>query len=103
MLLNVVKKQREMALLEDSVHSMRSKFNTRFMALREIKREILATVAADNKRLREIDAELGEGGSGEGRLRRCNTVDNAHQPGLIVVSPSLMPSIRLLEEVRLKQ
>lgn len=66
MQLNVGKKQREMALLEDSVHAMRSKFNTRFLALRTIKREILATVASDNKRLREIDAELGEGGNGGG-------------------------------------
>jgi len=66
MQLNVSKKQREMVLLEDSVHTMRSRFNSRFLSLRSIKREILATVAADNRRLREIDAELGEGGGGEG-------------------------------------
>lgn len=66
MQLNVMKKQREMVLLEDSLHTMRSRFNSRFLALRSIKREILATVAADNRRLREIDAELGEGGNGEG-------------------------------------
>ena len=69
MLLNVSKKQREMVLLEDSVHTMRSRFNSRFLSLRTIKREILATVAADNRRLREIDAELGEGGGGEGGRR----------------------------------
>eukprot|EP00752_Nemacystus_decipiens_P009571 g8551.t1 len=68
MQLNVMKKQREMVLLEDSLHTMRSRFNSRFLALRAIKREILATVAADNRRLREIDAELGEGGNGEGNL-----------------------------------
>ena len=61
-----MKKQREMVLLEDSLHTMRSRFNSRFLALRAIKREILATVASDNRRLREIDAELGEGGNGEG-------------------------------------
>lgn len=66
MQLNVMKKQREMVLLEDSLHTMRSRFNSRFLSLRAIKREILATVAADNRRLREIDAELGEGGNGEG-------------------------------------
>ena len=66
MQLNVLKKQREMVLLEDSLHTMRSRFNSRFLALRSIKREILATVAADNRRLREIDAELGEGGNSEG-------------------------------------
>lgn len=65
MQLNVMKKQREMVLLEDSVHTMRSRFNSRFLSLRAIKREMLATVAADNRRLREIDAELGEGGNGE--------------------------------------
>lgn len=63
MQLNVSKKQREMVLLEESLHTMRSSFNSRFLALRNIKREILATVAADNRRLREIDAELGGGGS----------------------------------------
>lgn len=66
MQLNVSKKQREMVLLEDSLHSMRSRFNSRFLSLRSIKREILATVASDNKRLREIDAELGGGEGGEG-------------------------------------
>lgn len=66
MQLNVMKKQREMVLLEDSLHTMRSRFNSRFLSLRAIKREILATVAADNRRLREIDAELGGGGDGEG-------------------------------------
>ncbi|CAM9684699.1 unnamed protein product [Scytosiphon promiscuus] len=64
MQLNVLKKQREMVLLEDSLHTMRSRFNSRFLALRTIKREILSTVAADNRRLREIDTELGEGGNG---------------------------------------
>ncbi|CAB1112884.1 unnamed protein product [Ectocarpus sp. CCAP 1310/34] len=68
MQLNVVKKQREMVLLEDSLHTMRSRFNSRFLALRTIKREILSTVSADNRRLRQIDAELGEGGNGGGDL-----------------------------------
>ena len=66
MQLNVSKKQREMVLLEESLHAMRSRFNSRFMALRSIKREILATVAADNRRLREIDADLGGTGDGGG-------------------------------------
>lgn len=98
MQLNVAKKQREMALLEDSVHAMRLKFNNRFLALRTIKREILATVAADNKRLRGIDAELGEGGNGQGRCGIVTRLDTHTSRGLrrgcYVVSPSLMPSIR---------
>lgn len=67
--LNVSKKQREMVLLEESLHAMRSRFNSRFMSLRSIKREILATVAADNRRLKEIDAELGGSGDGGGAFR----------------------------------
>lgn len=70
MQLNVSKKQREMVLLEESLHAMRSRFNSRFMSLRSIKREILATVAADNRRLREIDAELGGSGDGGGAFWR---------------------------------
>lgn len=65
MQLNVSKKQREMVLLEESLHTMRSRFNRRFLALRNIKREILVTVASGNRRLREIDAERG-GGGGQG-------------------------------------
>lgn len=64
MQLNVSKKQREMVLLEESLYNMRCRFNRRFLALRGIKREILATVAKDSKRLKEIDTELG---CGEGR------------------------------------
>ena len=56
---NVAKKQREMVLLEESLYAMQSRFNARFLSLRAIKREILTTVATDNRRLREIDAELG--------------------------------------------
>lgn len=67
MQLNVSKKQREMVLLEESLHAMRSRFNGRFLSLRSIKREILATVAADNRRLREIDEELGAGRDGGGK------------------------------------
>lgn len=70
MQLNVSKKQREIVLLEESLHSMKSRFNSRFLALRAIKREILTTVAADNRRLREIDAELG-GDEDGGGIHRC--------------------------------
>lgn len=59
MQLNASKKQREMILLEESLRNMRTRFNRRFLALRDIKREILTTVTRDNRRLKEIDAELG--------------------------------------------
>lgn len=82
MQLNVCKKQREMVLLEESLHSMRSRFNARFLALRSIKREILATVASDNRRLREIDAELGDQNGG-GQSLRNNTLVPTDKVSLI--------------------
>jgi WD40 repeat protein len=55
---NAAKKLRQMALLEESMLSMRLQFNERFLALRNLKREIVFAVRRDNKRVREIDAEL---------------------------------------------
>jgi hypothetical protein len=47
-----------MALLEDSMVSMRMQFNERFLALRDLKRQIVLTVRRDNSRIREIDIEV---------------------------------------------
>lgn len=65
MQLNVSKKRRELVLLEESLYTMKTRFNRKFLALRAIKREILSTIAADNRRLGEIDAELGAGNTDE--------------------------------------
>lgn len=94
MQLNVNKKQREMVLLEESLHTMRSRFNSRFLALRDIKREILATVAADNRRLREIDAELGGGGSGDETGNFRSFVRFFDWVELIEVNPVCRPRVR---------
>ena len=48
-----------MALLEDSMVSMRLQFNERFLSLRELKRQIVYAVRRDNMRIRDIDAEVG--------------------------------------------
>jgi hypothetical protein len=48
----------QMALLEDSMVSMRMQFNERFLALRDLKRQIVLTVRRDNSRIREIDIEV---------------------------------------------
>eukprot|EP00981_Chlorochromonas_danica_P000742 scaffold167_cov168-Ochromonas_danica.AAC.9 len=56
--INVIKKVRQMAMLEESMLAIRLQFNDRFLALRQLKRDIIYSVHRDNKRIREIDAEL---------------------------------------------
>ncbi|CAM9556243.1 unnamed protein product, partial [Discosporangium mesarthrocarpum] len=85
MQLNVEKKEREMVLLEESVHSMKTRFNKHFLALRGIKRDIMACVAKDNCRLAEIQREL-EGGGGHG--------GEDHQLRLPPLDPSEWPETR---------
>lgn len=58
--INVVKKIRQMAMLEESMLTMRLQFNDRFLALRQLKREIIFSVRRDNQRIREIDGELAQ-------------------------------------------
>jgi hypothetical protein len=55
---NATKKLRQMAMLEESMLSMRLQFNERFLALRNLKREMIFAIRRDNKRIREIDVEL---------------------------------------------
>ncbi len=55
---NAAKKMRQMAMLEDSIITMRLNFNERFFALRSLKQEMIYSVRRDNARVREIDAEL---------------------------------------------
>ena len=57
---NAKKKRGEMALLEESMVLMRLQFNDRFLALRELKRQIIYSILRDNERIRSIDAELGQ-------------------------------------------
>lgn len=48
----------QMALLEDSMTSMRMQFNERFLSLRDLKRQIIYSIRRDNARIREIDIEV---------------------------------------------
>lgn len=58
--INAEKKRRQMVLLAESIHSLKMGFNSKFFALRDLKRRLRAEVRADNARVREIDAQFGE-------------------------------------------
>mmetsp|Transcript_17896 Transcript_17896/g.30098 ORF Transcript_17896/g.30098 Transcript_17896/m.30098 type:complete len:824 (+) Transcript_17896:3-2474(+) len=47
-----------MTMLEESMLSMRLQFNERFLALRNLKRQIIFAIRRDNRRIREIDEAL---------------------------------------------
>ena len=55
---NAEKKRRQMVLLEESVHAIKMGYNQRFLALRELKKRIIANIKSDNVRIRDIDKEL---------------------------------------------
>jgi hypothetical protein len=58
--LDVVSKQRQMLLLEESIHSIKMRFNERFLTLRGLKAEIIEGICRDNERSQEIERELAE-------------------------------------------
>lgn len=58
---NAERKKRQMVLLQESVHFIKSGFNERFLAMRDLKSRIIKNVQEDNKRLRELNAKLGHG------------------------------------------
>ena len=60
--INAEKKRRQMVLLEESIHAIKMGYNQRYLALRELKRRIVENIKEDNKRMKEIDMELGEEG-----------------------------------------
>ena len=57
---NASKKLGQMALLEESTVTMQLQFNERFLALCELKRQIICAIKRDNARLRAINEELGQ-------------------------------------------
>lgn len=57
---NAEKKKRQIVMLEDSVLSLKTQFNDRFLALRSLKKKIIDDVNQDHNRLNEIDAELDQ-------------------------------------------
>lgn len=58
--MNVDKKVKQMAMLEDSMFALRVQYNERFLALRELKRHLIFSIKYDNQRIREIDTELSQ-------------------------------------------
>lgn len=58
--INAHKKRRQMVLLDESIHAIQMGYNERLLALRDLKRRIIASTLADDDRLREINAALGE-------------------------------------------
>ena len=57
---DAAKKKLQLALLEESMVKMRLSFNERFLALRDLKKEIVFDIRRSNIRIREIDAELDQ-------------------------------------------
>ena len=55
---NAQKKKRQVVLLDESIHAIKMGFNERFLALRDLKKRMLMSMAADDARLAEIAVEL---------------------------------------------
>ncbi|CAE8657611.1 unnamed protein product [Polarella glacialis] len=57
--MNAEKKRRQMFLLEESMHAIKTEFNHRVLALRDFRQQVRAEVERDLLALREIDDQLG--------------------------------------------
>ena len=57
---NATKKRTQMLLLEESIHSIKTDFNDRFLSLRDVKKRIIEDVNATYDRLKAIDEALGQ-------------------------------------------
>jgi hypothetical protein len=64
--INADKKRRQIVLLEESIYTIKMAFNDRFLALRDLKQRIKENIRVDNRRVREINAELGISGDHDG-------------------------------------
>lgn len=64
--INADKKRRQITLLEEGIYTIKMAFNDRFLALRDLKQRIKGNIRVDNKRVREINKELGILGDDEG-------------------------------------
>ncbi|CAK0841778.1 unnamed protein product [Prorocentrum cordatum] len=58
--MNAEKKRRQMFLLEESMHAIRTEFNLRVLALRDFRQQVASEVRRDAEALREIDQQLGQ-------------------------------------------
>ncbi|CAE7195360.1 CFAP44 [Symbiodinium natans] len=57
--MNAEKKRRQMFLLEESIHAIKTEFNQRVLALRDFRQQVRAEVERDLMALAEIDEQLG--------------------------------------------
>jgi len=57
--MNAEKKRRQMFLLEESIHAIKTEFNQRVLALRDFRQQVRAEVERDLLALAEIDDQLG--------------------------------------------
>ncbi|CAK9086944.1 unnamed protein product [Durusdinium trenchii] len=57
--MNAEKKRRQMFLLEESIHAIKTEFNQRVLALRDFRQQVRAEVQRDLQALAEIDEQLG--------------------------------------------
>mmetsp|Transcript_98558 Transcript_98558/g.172003 ORF Transcript_98558/g.172003 Transcript_98558/m.172003 type:complete len:1962 (+) Transcript_98558:3-5888(+) len=57
--MNAEKKRRQMFLLEESMHAIKTEFNHRVLALRDFRQQVRAEVQRDLAALRDIDQQLG--------------------------------------------
>merc|ERR1719247_2596947 len=57
--MNAEKKRRQMCLLEESMHAIRTEFNERVLSLRDFRSQVKDEVCSDLKALFELDAVLG--------------------------------------------
>lgn len=57
---NATKKLSQIALLEENTVKYRLEFNEKFLELRNVKMDIINSIKRDNKRICEIDIELGQ-------------------------------------------
>merc|ERR1712232_776446 len=57
--MNAEKKRRQMFLLEESMHAIKTEFNHRVLALRDFRQQVRQEVKRDLGALSEIDLQLG--------------------------------------------
>merc|ERR1719240_1137613 len=57
--MNAEKKRRQMFLLEESMHAIKTEFNHRVLALRDFRQQVRAEVQRDLTALKDIDIQLG--------------------------------------------
>jgi WD40 repeat protein len=61
--INAQKKRRQMLMLQESMITLRLRFNERFLNMRKLKQRIVESMQQDNIRIREIDEQLHEANS----------------------------------------